>query len=82
MHVVPAKTVEKSHNLDWSHRDDAVAFWFATKDVIERALETGREITEEQAKSILLNMLDKYDADMGISWDVIDIYTDMELRDA
>lgn len=79
MKVVPAETIERIHNLDWSLRDDAVAFWWATEDVIGRALESNQAVTEEQAQDILNNMHRRHDANMGISWDVIDIYTDMEL---
>ena len=47
---------------------------WCTEDVLHEAKELGVELTEDEADEILLHMEDKHDANIGISWDVIDVY--------
>ena len=47
---------------------------WSTEDVLHQAEEMGVELTEDEANDILLYMEEKHDANIGISWDVIDVY--------
>lgn len=47
---------------------------WSTEDVLHEAKELGVELTEDEANDILLHMEEKHDANIGISWDIIDIY--------
>lgn len=47
---------------------------WSTEDVLHEAKELGVELTEDEANEILLHMEEKHDANIGISWDIIDIY--------
>lgn len=63
------------HLSDCYAPDDviAAAIW-QVEDVIDRAEEIGRSLTHAEAVAIV-HKLDKYhDANVGISWEVIDAY--------
>ena len=47
---------------------------WCTEDVLHEAEELGVTLTEDEANEILLHMEDKHDANIGISWDVMDAY--------
>lgn len=53
---------------------DKIAVTWATEDVICRAEEMGKTITEEQAIEVLQTILHKHDATQGINWYTIDCY--------
>jgi|TARA_Y100000052_G_scaffold17861_1_gene17459 hypothetical protein len=47
---------------------------WCTDDVLHQAKEQGVTLTEDEANEILLHMESKHDANIGISWDVMDVY--------
>lgn len=51
-----------------------IAVVWTTEDVLHRAKEIGKDITEEKAAEILYLALDKHDAEMGIAWETFDYY--------
>lgn len=57
-----------------------IAVVWSIEDVFSRAEYRDIELTEEQALSILDRLLHNHDANLGISWDVIDVYIDWELN--
>lgn len=59
----------------------ATAIW-CEEDVIGRARERGKFVTQEQAQNILDTIDRKQDCTQGISWVELDIYTDAELEEA
>lgn len=59
----------------------ACAIW-CEEDVIGRAKERGKEVTQEQAQNILDAIDRKQDCELGISWDTLDVYIDEELEEA
>lgn len=50
------------------------------EDVIYRAGESGLQVTNEQAEDILYYMEQNRDANIGLNWDVMDIYIDRMLE--
>ena len=54
---------------------------WSTEDVLHQAKEKGVKLTEDEANEMLLQMERKHDADVGISWQTIDVYID-DLVDA
>lgn len=52
----------------------SACFVWTTVDIIYRGKDLGKEISEDQAKSILRNMVCSHDTDMGISWETIDCH--------
>ena len=54
---------------------------WSTEDVLHQAKQKGVNLTEDEANEILLEMERKHDADIGISWETIDVYID-DLVDA
>lgn len=57
-----------------------VILWDKT-DVLERARERGKELTDAQAADILARMAKNHDCNIGINWDCIDAYTDYLLEE-
>ena len=57
-------------------------FSWSTMDVLYRALDMGKELTLAQAKDVLEWCRNKHDAEQGINWDILDIWTDKVLADA
>ena len=67
--------------LDKYWKDKIAAVW-TTEDVISRAEENGKMITEEQAVEVLQTVLHKFDATQGINWYTLDCYMeDIEMED-
>ena len=62
------------------HWTDHIAIVWTTEDVISRAEFQGKKITEKKAEEILHEVLNKFDADLGVNWDTFDYYID-ELPD-
>ena len=58
-----------------------ISIIWSTEDVLQRAKDSDVKLTEDEANSILLEMQRDYDADIGISWETIDVYID-DLVDA
>ena len=54
---------------------------WSTEDVLHQAKQKGVKLTEDEANEILLEIERKHDADIGISWETIDVYID-DLVDA
>lgn len=55
----------------WS---DKVAVVWEIDDILWKAQEDGKLVTEEEAKDVLNRMLNKHDATIGINWDTIGFY--------
>jgi hypothetical protein len=54
---------------------------WSTEDVLFRAEDMGVTLTEEQGDQILQNVFDNHDADVGVSWVVIDFHIENFLED-
>ena len=78
--VVPAVTGEQVHNLQRSLRDDAIAIWWNAADIDDRARNRDIILTEGQIMNVLDALKSQHNASIGLNWDVIDTYTDTELR--
>lgn len=59
-------------NVSW-HIDDVKSRHMDNSDVEE---DDYHDLTNEEARGILLKMERKHDADVGINWTVIDVYLD------
>lgn len=61
--------------------DDVIAasLWVA-EDVLIRAAESGITLTRDQAEAVLDMAEDHHDANVGISWDVLDIHIETLTR--
>ena len=51
------------------------------EDVVMRAEERDIALTEKQAIKILTNLDKCHDANIGINWNVIDIHTDLVIKE-
>ena len=63
-------------HLQQRHQPDdviAASLW-VVDDVLARAAETGVSLTRAQAEEVLDLAEDKHDANIGISWDVLDVH--------
>lgn len=65
------KKVKKAIEEYW---DDKIAISWSIEDVISRAEEYEVDLTKEQARELLEQLLDNHDACIGINWDVMDFY--------
>jgi len=54
--------------------DDKIADIWTTEDVRERGEEIGIRLSEEEAKQVLSRVLEKFDAGIGICWEVLDVH--------
>lgn len=54
---------------------------WSTEDVLFRAEDMGVTLTEEQGDQILQDVFDNHDADVGVSWAVIDFHIENFLED-
>jgi len=54
--------------------DDTIALHWNTDDVLSCC---SNITTKEQARDVLSYVLDKHDANYGVSWDTLDIVADM-----
>ena len=61
--------------------DDTISLEWTTDDVKEQARARGLEnkLTTDECRCVLNMMLDKHDATIGVSWDVMDVYIDNEI---
>ena len=73
-HAITVFSEHKIQQRDGFVNDTQVAFHWSIEDITSRASDNGLEITEEQAKNILQAMVNNHDAEIGINWDIIDIY--------
>ena len=66
--------------------DDTISLEWTTDDVKEQARARGLEnkLTTDECRYVLNLMLDKHDADIGVNWNVMDIYIDgvIELKES
>ena len=66
--------------------DDTISLEWTTDDVKEQARARGLEnkLTTDECRIVLNLMLDKHDADIGVNWNVMDIYIDgvIELKES
>ena len=53
-----------------------ISIIWSTEDVLHQAKQKDVQLTEDEANQILLQMERKHDADIGISWETIDVYID------
>ena len=53
---------------------------FKVQDIIEQAKSRGITLTEEQGNNILDLMEERFNAEIGMNWDVIDVLTDKYLK--
>jgi len=73
--VSPEKKEDLITALKKEWRDKIAPSWSA-EDVIYRAEENGVTLTEEEAIEILYRVDRRWDANVGISWDIFDIFID------
>jgi hypothetical protein len=62
-------------------KGDAIAILWHINDVIDFAAHKDVNLSEDQAREVLANVRRSHDAEIGISWDVIDIHIDMFFAD-
>ena len=66
--------------------DDTISLEWTTDDVKEQARARGldNKLTTDDCRYVLNLMLDKHDADIGVNWNVMDIYIDgvIELKES
>lgn len=66
--------------------DDTISLEWTTDDVKEQLKARGLEnkLTTDECRYVLNLMLDKHDADIGVNWNVMDIYIDgvIELKES
>lgn len=58
--------VKRAFDPDW------MAEWWHIDDVIEQAETHGEQLTEQEARDVLVMVNRKHDCNIGINWDVID----------
>ena len=65
---------------------DTISLEWTTDDVKEQLKSRGLEskLTTDECRYVLNMMLDKHDATIGVSWDVMDVYIDrvIELKES
>jgi hypothetical protein len=76
------KSLEDAEKALKEYWRDKAAFVWQVEDVLDRAKDMGKEITEDQALDVLSAMESDHDCCIGINWDVIDYHTDWVLEDA
>jgi len=61
---------------------DTISLEWTTDDVKMQLKNRGQEnaLTTDECRFVLSMMLDKHDATIGVSWDVMDVYIDNEIR--
>jgi hypothetical protein len=59
---------------------DGFAHTWHIHDVICQAENRGIELSEQDAREIFSNLLGNVDCNIGVSWEVIDIYTDWHIE--
>ena len=60
---------------------DTISLEWTTDDVKMQLKNRGQEnaLTTDECRYVLNMMLDKHDATIGVSWDVMDVYIDNEI---
>ena len=60
---------------------DTISLEWTTDDVKMQLKNRGQEnaLTTDECRLVLSMMLDKHDATIGVSWDVMDVYIDNEI---
>ena len=60
---------------------DTISLEWTTDDVKMQLKNRGQEnaLTTDECRFVLCMMLDKHDATIGVSWDVMDVYIDNEI---
>ena len=60
---------------------DTISLEWTTDDVKMQLKNRGQEnaLTTDKCRLVLSMMLDKHDATIGVSWDVMDVYIDNEI---
>lgn len=59
---------------------DFISIEWHIEDVKSRAKERGIKVTDAQSREILEYIERKHDANIGVNWEVIDIWTDEVLN--
>jgi hypothetical protein len=59
---------------------EAIVTIWRVEDVINQADERGITLTKEQAKNVLRRMESKHDCNIGLNWDVMDHWIDIEVE--
>ncbi len=59
----------------------ALVILWSVEDVIARAIERKKKVSLQQAKEILSLIDRRHDANIGVNWDVIDVWTDEYLNE-
>jgi ClpP class serine protease len=65
------KDAENSLKEYWENK---IAITWSVEDIMDRARDISISITEDQAKEILQQVLNRHDASIGVNWDVFDDY--------
>lgn len=75
------KISEAIKHLERYDPDDTIAFdmWCA-EDVVSQATSQGIKLTEEQVFNVLNRAEARFDACLGISWDVLDYHIEVEVQ--
>ena len=55
---------------------DTICIPWSFEDIKYRADDTGKKLTDDESRSILHDINHNHDANIGINWEVIDIYID------
>lgn len=77
--VVDDYSATKVFYAQESDADGFICFRWGWTDVQDRASENDIELTKEQSMDILMEASRRHDANIGISWDVLDVYINMEI---
>ena len=74
--LAAGKSVEEAEKALKEYWKDKIAISWCVDDVIGRAEDRDIELTEDQALDILSLLESKHDCNIGINWEVMDIWTD------
>lgn len=73
-------SLSEQYYNDQADKDGFICFRWGWTDVQDRAKENDIELTKDQSMDILMEAHRRHDANIGISWDVLDVY--IEMRDS
>jgi len=62
--------------MKW-HDENTIALYWTIDDVISTSASRDIILTKKQAREVLDEVLRNHDANYGVSWDTLDIVTDM-----
>lgn len=77
--IIPEQFRNESLNLASDHFNGYISIGWDIEDIKDRASDKGIKLTDEQAHNILDIAYKRFDANIGINWDVIDTYIDEEI---